>query len=198
MDYMARQPDNSFDLAVCDPPYGIAELGKNANSKMKKYGDVGKTNDVKPTALYFKELKRISKNQIIWGYNHLSDMLPSCKEFIFWYKHQPVVHFSDGELAWTSFKKTAKVFDYPYFGSHGADAHRIHPTQKPIVLYNWIYKTYCSPGDRILDTHLGSGSSAIAAYYNGFDFVGCEKDRVFYDNMILRYNQDTSQTMLSF
>lgn len=115
MEYMRTLPDKAFDLAVVDPPYGI-EKGFKATSRIAKYGQMQTVNDAKPSTAYFAELRRISKNQIIWGYNHLSDLLPPTKEFIFWYKHQPVDTYSDGELAWTSGTKTAKCFDYAYFG----------------------------------------------------------------------------------
>lgn len=115
MEYMRTLPDKAFDLAVVDPPYGI-EKGFKDTSRIAKYGQMQTVNDAKPSAAYFAELRRISKNQIIWGYNHLSDLLPPTKEFIFWYKHQPVDTYSDGELAWTSGTKTAKCFDYAYFG----------------------------------------------------------------------------------
>ena len=108
MEGMKRFPDGYFDLAIADPPYGI-ENGNRATSSLRKYGGLDFANDKKPKKKYFDELFRVSKNQIIWGYNHLSDMLPSTKEFIFWYKHQPVDSYSDGELAWTSFKKNCKV-----------------------------------------------------------------------------------------
>ena len=135
MEYMATLHDNAFDLAIVDPPYGI-EKAFSATSRVAKYGQLKTANDLKPSAYYFTELFRVSKNQIIWGYNHLSNMLPSTKEFIFWYKHQPVDTYSDGELAWTSFTKTAKCFDYPFFGTNGSDQDgRIHPTQKPVALY---------------------------------------------------------------
>ena len=108
MEGMKRFPDGYFDLAIVDPPYGI-ENGNRATSSLRKYGGLDFANDKKPEKKYFDELFRVSNNQIIWGYNHLSDMLPSTKEFIFWYKHQPVDSYSDGELAWTSFKKNCKV-----------------------------------------------------------------------------------------
>lgn len=192
MDYMRDQPDKSFDLAIVDPPYGI-EKGFQATSRVAKYGQMKTVNDMRPSAAYFQELFRISKNQIVWGYNHLSDMLPTTKEFLFWYKHQPVVSYSDGELAWTSFTKTAKIIDMPYYGCHGSDILRIHPTQKPVKLYDWILSNYAKPGQRILDTHLGSGSSAIAAHYFGCDFVGIELDKTYYDAALLRLNQETQQ-----
>lgn len=194
---MREMPDNAFDLAVIDPPYGVNRFLNNQPTRLNKYGSMQTANDLKPTAEYFKELFRISKNQIIWGYNHLSDMLPSTKEFIFWYKHQPVDTYSDGELAWTSFEKTAKCFDYPFFGGTGADKDgRIHPTQKPIALYTWIYQTYAKPGDKILDTHLGSGSSRIAAYDAGLDFVGYEIDKEYFDKQEERFAQHTAQLSL--
>ena len=189
MDYMRQFPDKFFDLAVVDPPYGI-DKGFSATSRIAKYGQTQSVNDLKPNSDYFKELFRVSKNQIIWGYNHLSDMLPSCKEFVFWYKHQPAVSYADGELAWTSFQKTAKCFDYPYFGNINTDKIRIHPTQKPVALYAWIFKNYSRGGQKILDTHLGSGSSRIAAYKMGLDFYGCELDKEYFDKMEARFQQE--------
>ena len=189
MDYMRQFPDKFFDLAVVDPPYGI-DKAFTKTSRIAKYGQTISVNDLKPTKEYFDELFRVSKNQIIWGYNHLSDMLNSCKEFIFWYKHQPVVSYADGELAWTSFCKTAKCFDYPYFGNINADKIRIHPTQKPVALYAWIFKNYSRGGQKILDTHLGSGSSRIAAYKMGLDFYGCELDKEYFDKMEERFQQE--------
>lgn len=193
---MREMPDKTFDLAVVDPPYGI-EKGFQATSRIAKYGQMDSVNDAKPSKEYFAELFRVSKNQIIWGYNHLSDMLPSTNEFIFWYKHQPVESYSDGELAYTSFTKTAKCFDYPFFGGTGADKDgRIHPTQKPVALYRWIFQRYAKPGDKILDTHLGSGSSRIAAYDAGLDFVGYEIDKEYFDKQEERFAQHTAQLSL--
>lgn len=196
MEYMRTLPDKAFDLAVVDPPYGI-EKGFSATSRIAKYGQMASVNDQKPTQEYFEELFRVSKNQIIFGYNHLSNMLPPTKEFIFWYKHQPVDTYSDGELAWTSLKKTAKCFDYPFFGGTGADKDgRIHPTQKPVALYAWIYSHYARPSDKILDTHLGSGSSRIAAYDAGLDFVGCEIDPDYFKAQEERFKEHTAQENL--
>lgn len=166
MDVMRAFKDKEFDLAIIDPPYGI-DKAFTPTSRIAKYGQMESVNDWKPTPEYFSELFRISKNQIIWGYNHLSDMLPKCKEFLFWYKHQPVVSYADGELAWTSFKKTAICIDLPYFGSINADKIRIHPTQKPVKLYEWILNHYAKPGMKILDTFGGSMSSVIACYRGG-------------------------------
>lgn len=163
MDVMRGFKDNEFDLAIVDPPYGI-EKGFQATSRIAKYGKMESVNDWKPTPEYFRELFRVSREQIVWGYNHLSDMLPTCKEFIFWYKHQPVKTYSDGELAWTSFRKTAICIDLPYFGTMNADDIRIHPTQKPVKLYAELLNRYAKPGMKILDTFGGSMSSMIACY----------------------------------
>lgn len=115
LDGMKEFPDGFFDLAIVDPPYGI-ERFQQSPSRISKYGRMDIVNDARPNQEYFNELFRVSKNQIVWGFNHLSDLLPTTKEFIFWYKHNPVESYSDGELAWTSFTKTAKCFDYPYWG----------------------------------------------------------------------------------
>ena len=116
MELMKDAPDDYWDLAIVDPPYGIETKG-NAQDRFRMGMQLETVNDNKPGVDYFEELERVSVNRIIWGYNHLSDMLPACREFIFWYKHQPVVTFSDGELAWSSFQKTARCFDYPFQAS---------------------------------------------------------------------------------
>ena len=123
---------------------------------------------------------------------------PPTTEFIFWYKHQPVETYSDGELAWTSFTKTAKCFDYAYFGNIGADTYRIHPTQKPVALYQWILSKYAKQGDKILDTHLGSGSSRIACYNGGYDFWGYEIDKEYFEKQEQRFENHTSQLRMEF
>jgi site-specific DNA-methyltransferase (adenine-specific) len=192
---MKRYPDNYFDLAIVDPPYGIETRG-NAQDRFNMGKDLSLINDAKPTKEYFDELFRVSKNQIIWGYNHLSDMLPSCREFIFWYKHQPVVTFSDGELAWTSFQKTAKCFDYSFHKANLSNNGKIHPTQKPVKLYDWLLLNYAKEGDKILDTHLGSGSSRIAAYKAKLDFTAFEIDKDYYDAQDKRFNLFTQQQTL--
>lgn len=195
MEIMSQYEDNYFDLAVVDPPYGIETKG-NAQDRFNMGRDLSLINDAKPNKDYFKELFRVSKNQIIWGYNHLSDLLPSCREFIFWYKHQPVITFADGELAWTSFQKTAKCFDYPFHQANIDNKGKIHPTQKSIQLYNWIYANYAEEGQKILDTHLGSGSNAIAAHYAKMHFVGCELDEDYFKASIERIRKETRQLEL--
>ena len=197
MEYMKTLPDKAFDLAVSDPPYGINRFKHGETSRLRKYGSLTTVNDERPTAEFVAELRRVSKNQIVFGWNHLSDLLPPTSEFIFWYKHQPVDTYSDGELAYTSFTKTAKCFDYPFFGTNGADDDkRIHPTQKPVALYTWIYKQYAKNGDKILDTHLGSGSSRIAAYDAGLDFVGCEIDKTYFEAQEKRFAEHAAQMNL--
>lgn len=197
MEGMRQRPDKYFDLAVVDPPYAIERFLNAHPTRLNKYGSLHTANDLRPTKEYFDELFRVSKNQVIFGYNHLSDMLPPTKEFIFWYKHQPVNTYSDGELAWTSFSKTAKCFDYPFWGTVGADSDgRIHPTQKPVAIYTYIYQQYAKPGDKILDTHLGSGSSRIAAYDAGLDFVGYEIDKDYFTKQEQRFADYTAQTNL--
>lgn len=195
MDAMKQFPDKYFELAIVDPPYGI-DKAFTATSRVAKYGQLGTANDMKPTPEYFAELFRVSKNQIVWGYNHLSDMLPSTKEFIFWYKHQPVVSYSDGELAWTSFAKTARCYDFPFFGAHNSDNERIHPTQKPIPLYRWLLTQYAKPGDKILDTHVGSGSSIIACMEYKFQWCGFEIDKTYFDKAQERIDSYAAQVTM--
>lgn len=197
MDAMKQFPDKFFELAIVDPPYGVKGLESNPTSRLCKYGQLNTVNNYMPNKDYFDELVRVSKNQIIWGYNHFADMLPATSEFIFWNKHQPVESYSAGELAYTSFNKTAKVFDYPYFGSVGMDKDgRIHPTQKPIALYSWLLLKYATCGDRILDTHVGSASSLIACQRLGFEYWGYELDLEYYEKAKERLDKERSQINL--
>lgn len=193
MKYMKGLPDKAFDLAIVDPPYGIKRLEKK-EGRLEKYGDSTKANNNIPTQEYFAELFRVSKNQIIWGGNYFD--LPPCRCFIAWYKHQPVENYSDCEFAWTNFVRPAKVFDYPYFGNINQDLRRIHPTQKPIALYKWLLVNYANKGDRILDTHVGSGSSRIACWELDFSFVGCEIDHEFWEKQEGRFKEHISQLRL--
>ncbi len=198
MAVMARYPDKHFDLAIVDPPYGLNMAKEKPRKDGRFAGNIPKSWDEKiPDIKYFNELFRVSHNQIIWGGNYFS--LPAHQCFIFWYKQNPVDNFSDGELAWTSFKQPAKCFNFKYYGSlQGclkADK-KIHISQKPIDLYDWLLHNYAKPGQRVLDTHLGSGSSAIAAHYYGVDFVGCELDKDYYDAAVKRFKLATAQTTL--
>jgi site-specific DNA-methyltransferase (adenine-specific) len=196
MNLMARYEDNHFDLAIVDPPYGIETKG-NAQDRFNMGKDLSLINDAKPNKEYFKELFRVSKNQIIWGYNHLSDLLPSCREFIFWNKKNPVVTFSDGELAWTSFVGTAKCFEYSFMKAIQENKNqKIHPTQKPVKLYEWLLMNYAKEGDKILDTHLGSGSIAIACHNRKFDLTACELDKEYFDAAMKRIQQYKRQLQI--
>ena len=198
MAVMARYPDNYFDLACVDPPYGISvnvSMGRRkgqAHSGHHKFagGDIEP-----PDVCYFHELERVSKNQIIWGANHFISKLPQPADspcWIMWDKgFSEEVTFAQFELAWTSFKSSCKKFD-----KSPNDKYRIHPTQKPVKLYDWLLKNYAKEGDRILDTHLGSGSSAIAAHYGGFDFVGCELDEDYFRAATERFDNETKQSAL--
>lgn len=193
MEYMRTLPDKAFDLAVVDPPYGISinhNMGRRKGDKPSEYKKV--VWDSKPPEKeYFDELFRVSKNQIVWGANYFQ--MPPTKCFIVWRKPQisEDVSFSMVEFAWTNFDQTAKE----WIGM-SAEADRIHPTQKPVALYAWIYRRYAKPGDKILDTHLGSGSSRIAAYDAGLDFVGCEIDPDYFKAQEERFKEHTAQENL--
>ena len=191
MEYMAALPNKAFDLAIVDPPYGI---DINSSGRLGHYGGKGKTWDAGiPDAKYFAELGRVSKNQIIWGGNYFINFLNPTRCFLLWDKQQPEgVSFASAEFAWTSFDASAKTF---YRRPQG-DNNRIHPTQKPIELYEWLLANYAKPGQRILDTHLGSGSSAIACNNLGFEMVGCELDDDYYRAACARVEQATKQERL--
>ena len=175
MEGMKAFPDKFFDLAIVDPPYGLGDRlekggGKLKNSPFAKlYRESSKWDNAKPEAEYFTELFRVSKNQIIWGGNYFD--LPPTRCIICWDKGQYMHTLSQWEMGWTSFDKVAKIFR-----KQSTDLNRFHPTQKPITLYAWLLDNYAKPGDKILDTHLGSMSSRIAAYKMGFDFWGFEID----------------------
>jgi site-specific DNA-methyltransferase (adenine-specific) len=172
MEFMAGLPDKAFDLAIVDPPYGIGEDGGRCRTRgSKRTNGVSKGWDgERPAAEYFSEVQRVSMDQIIWGGNYFADLLPASRCWLYWRKCMGG-DFADGELAWTSFDEVLKEFTMrsETFG-------RIHPTQKPVALYRWLLKNYAKPGQRILDTHLGSGSIAIACDLEGYDLVGTEID----------------------
>lgn len=196
MEYMKGCADGAFDLAIVDPPYGIdaanMTMGKGKNKKWGKKRDWDK---IPPPPEYFNELRRVSKNQIVWGGNYFD--LPLTGGWLFWDKDRGKdVSFADGELAWTSFLSVLKKAVIRYDGFIGADDNRIHPTQKPVRLYDWLLNSYADPSMRVLDTHLGSGSAAIAAHYFGCDFVGCEIDRDYYEASKRRFEEDTRQSAM--
>lgn len=193
MNYMATLDDNAFELAIVDPPYGInwTKQVENVNEGKNWIAYENKCWDLEPpTKEYFIELKRVSINQIIWGANYFENM-PSSPCWVIWDKLQ---EFSGAtfEMAWTSFKSPAKAFRMARCSAY-VGINKIHPTQKPVKLYEWLLDNYAKEGDRILDTHLGSASSAIAAHYRGFDFVGCELDKDYYKLASDRFNAETKQ-----
>lgn len=190
MEAMREFPDKFFDLAVVDPPYGISITD---SGRLKRYNsDNGEWDATPPTDEYFNELFRVSRNQIIWGGNYFS--LPPTRCFLVWDKKQPEgVSFASCEFAWTSFDGSAKTF---YMSPMNTGEYRIHTTQKPAALYEWILTRYAKPGDKILDTHLGSGSSRIAAYDAGFDFWGYEIDKEYFDKQEERFAAHTAQISL--
>ncbi len=196
MELMARYPDKYFDLAIVDPPYGIGAsemtMGSGKNKQYKK----GKNWDnVLPSDEYFNEMFRVSKNQIIWGGNYFN--LPLTKSWILWDKGiYWDCSFADGEMAWTSFDMVLRIAKVRYKGLLGADNVRIHPTQKPVALYKWLLSKYAKPNDKILDTHLGSGSIAIACHDLGFDLTGCELDSEYFAAMMKRLNEHKLQQKL--
>ena len=185
MQLMARYPDNYFDLAIVDPPYGLnLDGGQLGYSKHKKKN----WDSCSPPKEYFDELFRVSKNQIIWGFNHFLDKLPNTKAVIFWNKHQNG-YFAEGELAWCSVG-TVKYYDRAYQKDIG---NKIHPTQKPLQLYEWLLMNYAKEGDKILDTHLGSGSIALACHNLKYDLTACELDTEYYNAAMKRLNNHQKQ-----
>jgi len=200
MDLMARYPDKYFDLAIVDPPYGInlanmnmglGNTSKASKSKNRKWKAKDWDNET-PTNEYFNELFRISKNQIIWGGNYFE--LGICNKFIIWDKEVPDgLSFSDCEYAWTSFSGANKIFRYSAYLNK---SEKFHPTQKPPQLYKWLLDKYAKPTDKILDTHLGSGSIAIACHDYGFDLTACELDKEYFDKAMTRINNHVAQQKL--
>jgi site-specific DNA-methyltransferase (adenine-specific) len=230
---MKRYPNQYFDLAIVDPPYGInapnMTMGSNPNRKGRdergelQYGNVSTAQKIKknrlqrlnsgggklknrilntskiewdyekPTAEYFEQLFRVSKNQIIWGGNYFN--LPPTRCFIVWNKNQPWENFSQAELAWTSFDGPAKLFTYSNTGGANREK-KIHPTQKPVYLYDYCLKYFAKQGYKILDTHLGSGSSRISCYKAKLDFTGIEIDQQYFNESEKRFKLETSQLKL--
>ena len=212
---LKRFNDKYFDLAIVDPPYGIG-AGKRVGTTYKEgvlrskkgfgntklYTAKNWDNEV-PTAEYWNELFRVSKNQIVWGGNYFTQYLPESRGWIYWDKkiinHQ-IDNYSDGELAWTSFDTVLRKVTYDWIGlgycNSSEKGTRIHPTHKPIFLYEWILQKYAKPNDLILDTHLGSGSSRIACHKAGLDFVGCEIDKDYFDKQEARFKNFIAQMTL--
>ena len=201
LEAMKQMSDNQFDLAIVDPPYGInvAKTGNVGGEKLAKVKDYGAKDWDKnaPDIEYFNELIRVSKNQIVWGANHFISRIPFDSPcWIVWDKNNSG-NFADCELAWTSFDSAVRKFKFTWNGMLQGDMKnkeiRIHPTQKPVKLYEWILDNYANEGDKILDTHLGSGSIAIACHNRGFDLTGFEIDSEYYNNAIERLRVHQSQ-----
>ena len=197
MELMARYPDNYFDLAIVDPPYGIERFKKvtktpSAKDKhAKSFQRMETVNDTKPSIEYWNELFRVSKNQIVFGANNF--VMPTSEYFLIWDKKQAMPNFARCEYAWVSMglKKPAKICEHSIHVHNQTE--KIHPTQKPIYLYKFILDNYTKPNDKILDTHIGSGSIAIACHDYGFDLTACELDTEYYNSAIKRLKQHQSQ-----
>tara|TARA_R100000231_G_C5278166_1_gene150793 strand:- start:40 stop:687 length:648 start_codon:yes stop_codon:yes gene_type:complete len=203
MKLMARYEDNYFDLAIVDPPYGINETGdrnkadrptakwRNPNSQVYRTFDDSSI----PKKEYFNELKRVSKNQIIWGGNYFTEHLKPSKGWIVWNKKADIKEYlSMAELAWSSFNKKCNIYEHLWAGfKKKYQIKRIHPTEKPKELYEWLLINYAKEGDKILDTHLGSGSIAIACHKLGFDLTACELDTEYYNAAVKRIEQHKKQ-----
>jgi len=212
MQLMARYEDNHFDLAIVDPPYGIGydgnttvkgKAGKASTFSNKQHHKKKDWDIERPQNDYFKQLQRVSKNQIIWGGNYFADLLPPRKGWVYWDKKITSTNnniHSDGELAWSSFECILRKFTYDWIGfgylNNPQKEKKIHPTQKPVQLYEWLLMNYAKEGDKILDTHLGSGSIAIACHNLGFDLTACELDREYYEAAIKRIEQHKQQIRL--
>jgi site-specific DNA-methyltransferase (adenine-specific) len=192
---MARYPDNYFDLAIVDPPYGIGiniSMGRRKGDKKSNYHKFAGNDNCIPTAEYFNELKRVSKEQIVWGGNYMIEHLTPSPCWLLWDKgFSEDVTFAQFEMAWTSFTSSAKKYD-----KHPSQQNRIHPTQKPVALYKWILDKYAKQGDKILDTHLGSGSIAIACHDYKYELTACELDKEYYDKATERINKHVAQQKL--
>ena len=196
MQLMARYPDNYFDLAIVDPPYGIGHSLLSGEKRGSKFVRTTKHVewDVLPSKEYFSELKRVSKNQIIWGGNYFLDYLPSTRGMLIWDKIQ-IFSGADFEFAWISFDTSAKAFRMSRVEAYG-NINKIHPTEKPVDLYKFCLDKYAKQGDKILDTHLGSGSIAIACHDYGFDLTACELDESYYNSAIKRIKNHVGQQKL--
>lgn len=189
LEYMRSLPDKHFDLAICDPPYQLKKSSVSGSGKLKNrtLNKHDMSWDIAPPPEYWQELFRISKNQIVWGGNYFP--LAPCRCFVIWDKELVWENFSQCEMAWTSFDKPAKLFTASNRGGH-IDKVNWHPTCKPIELYKYLLKTFAKAGDTIFDSHLGSGSSRIAAYQMGFDFYACEINKEYYDQQEERFRKE--------
>lgn len=207
MEAMKEMPDKAFDLAIVDPPYGIG-MSKGGmvsvipNKSINTVFDKKDWDDKKPTQEYFDELIRVSERQVIWGGNYFLDFLGFCKAPIIWDKLNGDSLYADGEMAWTGGKdipRNLKIWKHQWCGAFKASERgnvNIHPTQKPVQMYRWVLKHYAPPNANILDTHLGSGSIAIACYDMGFDLTGYEIDKDYYEAAVKRLENHKKQQTL--
>ncbi len=207
LEAMKEMPDNTYDLAIVDPPYGIGASSKNFIRQGKQTGKSMAVSGTKYTAkdwdsavpneVYFNELQRVSKNQIVWGGNYFASSLPNSSCWLVWDKVTGDNLYADCELAWTSFNKAVRKFEWMWKGMFQQNMAnkevRIHPTQKPVKLYEWLLDNYAKEGDKILDTHLGSGSIAIACHNRKFDLDAWEIDEEYYNNAVERLDDHRSQ-----
>ena len=193
MELMRALPDKCFELSIVDPPYGIGAAKEKPHNGWKDYG-IKLWDEIPPPKEYFDELKRVSVNQIIWGGNYFTNNLSPSMGWVFWDKMQREFSLADGELAWTSFDKALRAFNYSR--AQALQDGKIHPTQKPIELYAWLLSKYAHKGDKILDTHLGSGSSRIAAWQAGYNFLGAEIDQDYFKAQEERYASYAAQYKL--
>lgn len=193
MEGMKTFPDGHFDLAIVDPPYGIKNT-KAGGRGINGWNDFSakEWDSNIPDAGYFMELRRVSQNQIVWGGNYMTEHLPPSMGWVFWDKGQRDFSLADGELAWTSYNKALRVFDMSR-GACMAEGKKQHPTQKPVALYKWLLAKYAKPGMRVLDTHMGSGSIAIAAHYAGIHLTAYEIDADYFHAAKARIARETSQ-----
>jgi site-specific DNA-methyltransferase (adenine-specific) len=202
MEAMKDIPDKYFELSIVDPPYGIGvDKMTLGNGKRRVFRGNESWDNKKPTQEYFTELFRVSKNQIVFGANHfISSLRLDSPCWIFWDKGTGDNDYADGELAWTSFGGHVRKYFKSWVGANAKEKEqpdRIHPTQKPVALYEWLLKNYAKPGDKILDTHVGSASSLIACYNMGFDYMGFEIDADYYKAAQERINAVKSQIRLT-
>ena len=200
MDLLKRTPDKYFELSIVDPPYGIGANKEKEHNGWKSYGVKEWDNKI-PNKDYFAELFRVSRNQIVWGGNYMTEFLPPKMCWLMWDKGQRDFSLADGELAWTSFDKALRIFNMPR-ASAMKDAKdnggKIHATQKPVKLYEWILMNYAKEGDKILDTHRGSASLDIACHNLGFDLVTCELDTDYFNDGNKRLKQHQQQQVIKF
>ena len=200
MDLLKRTPDNYYELSIVDPPYGINVTKMTLGNGKKKINRGNSDWDSKtPDLKYFKELRRVSKNQVIWGANYMTENLPPSMGWIYWDKGTGLNDFSDGELAYTSFNRALRSYKVGWVGANAKDKDgRFHPTQKPVKLYEWILINYAKEGDKILDTHRGSASLDIACHNLGFDLVTCEIDTDYFNDGNKRLKQHQQQQVMKF